>query len=66
MVIAAVSLAMFGGKRLPELGNGLGEGIRGFTDGLKALTEDFEESTNTAAASKLAAEETARCGKDSG
>ncbi len=42
LVIAAISLVMFGGKRLPELGRGLGEGIRGFKDGLVALAEDFK------------------------
>lgn len=35
LVIAVIALVMFGGSRLPELGKGLGEGIRGFRDALK-------------------------------
>lgn len=40
MVVAAVALLLFGGKKLPELGRGLGEGFRGFKDGIKALTDN--------------------------
>jgi sec-independent protein translocase protein TatA len=29
-----IVLMLFGAKRLPEIGNGLGTGIRGFRDGL--------------------------------
>ena len=30
MIIAGIALLVFGPKKLPELGKGLGEGIRGF------------------------------------
>jgi sec-independent protein translocase protein TatA len=43
---------LFGGKKLPELGKGLGEGLRGFKDGIKALTDDVnhpEKATQTIA-----------------
>lgn len=30
LVIVGVALLMFGPKKLPELGKGIGEGIRGF------------------------------------
>lgn len=30
LIIAAIALLIFGPKKLPELGKGLGEGIRGF------------------------------------
>lgn len=30
VVIAGIALLVFGPKKLPELGRGLGEGIRGF------------------------------------
>ena len=30
IVIAVVVLVLFGGKKLPELGKGLGEGYKGF------------------------------------
>jgi len=36
LVIAIVALLVFGPKKLPELGKGLGEGIRSFK---KALSE---------------------------
>jgi sec-independent protein translocase protein TatA len=35
LVIAIVLLVLFGAKRLPELGKGLGEGLKGFKEGLK-------------------------------
>ena len=40
LVILAVAVLLFGPKKLPELGKGLGEGIRGFK---KAMTEHNEE-----------------------
>jgi sec-independent protein translocase protein TatA len=40
IVIAVVVLVLFGGKKLPELGKGLGEGYKGFKDGLKGVTGD--------------------------
>ncbi len=30
MIVAAIALLVFGPKKLPELGKGLGESIRGF------------------------------------
>ena len=35
LVIFAIALLVFGPKKLPELGKGLGEAIRGFKDSLK-------------------------------
>jgi sec-independent protein translocase protein TatA len=35
IVIAVVLLVLFGGRKLPELGKGLGEGLRGFREGIK-------------------------------
>jgi sec-independent protein translocase protein TatA len=49
MVVAAVALVLFGGKKLPELGKGLGEGFRGFKDGIKGLTEEFNQTGKAAA-----------------
>ena len=40
MVIAVVVLVLFGGRKLPELGKGLGEGLRGFKEGMKGVTDD--------------------------
>ena len=36
MIILAVALFVFGPKKLPELGQGLGKGIRSFRDSMKA------------------------------
>jgi sec-independent protein translocase protein TatA len=35
LVIFAIALLIFGPKKLPELGKGLGEGIRALRDGMK-------------------------------
>ena len=35
MVIAVILLVLFGGRKLPELGKGLGEGIRNFKTAMK-------------------------------
>ena len=40
LVIFGVALLVFGPRKLPELGKGIGEGIRGF----KAALKDHEES----------------------
>lgn len=34
LVILFIALLVFGPKKLPELGKGLGEGIRGFKDAM--------------------------------
>ena len=35
LVIFAIALLIFGPKKLPELGKGIGEGIRALKDGMK-------------------------------
>ena len=40
LVILVVGLFLFGPKKLPELGKGLGEGIRGFKRAMNDVTED--------------------------
>ncbi len=39
LVLLVISLLVFGPKKLPELGKGLGEGIRSFKDSLKEGSE---------------------------
>ncbi|HEX6505225.1 MAG TPA: twin-arginine translocase TatA/TatE family subunit [Terriglobales bacterium] len=39
LVIFGIALLVFGPKKLPELGKGIGEGIRGFKSALKAEQE---------------------------
>jgi len=43
LVILGIALLVFGPKKLPELGKGLGEGIRGFKFALRSE----KEPTNT-------------------
>ncbi len=43
LVIAAVALLIFGGKKIGDLGKGLGEGIRNFKTALKGDEEKVEE-----------------------
>jgi sec-independent protein translocase protein TatA len=35
LIIAGIALLIFGPKKLPELGKGLGEGLRGFKSAMK-------------------------------
>lgn len=39
LVLGVVVFLLFGAKRLPELGKGLGEGLKGFKDGIKGGSE---------------------------
>jgi sec-independent protein translocase protein TatA len=45
LVIFAIALLVFGPKKLPELGKGIGEGIRALKDGMK---QDSVEHATTA------------------
>ena len=46
LVIFGIALLVFGPKKLPELGKGIGEGIRGFKSAIKA-EEEKPDSTPT-------------------
>jgi len=46
LVIFGIALLVFGPKKLPELGKGIGEGIRGFKSAIKA-DEDKRANTTT-------------------
>jgi sec-independent protein translocase protein TatA len=39
IVLLVVAFLLFGAKRLPELGKGLGEGLKGFKEGIKGVTD---------------------------
>ncbi|MFP5207617.1 MAG: twin-arginine translocase TatA/TatE family subunit [Acidobacteriota bacterium] len=39
IVLAVVAFLLFGAKRLPELGKGLGEGLKGFREGIRGITD---------------------------
>jgi len=52
IVLAIVVLVLFGGKKLPELGKGLGEGLRGFKEGMKGVTDEVNKPADSATATK--------------
>jgi sec-independent protein translocase protein TatA len=39
VVLGVVAFLLFGAKRLPELGKGLGEGLKGFKEGIRGVSE---------------------------
>jgi sec-independent protein translocase protein TatA len=45
LVIFFIALLVFGPKKLPELGKGLGEGIRALKDGMKDTDTKTEVKT---------------------
>lgn len=46
LLIAGVALLMFGGKKLPEMMKGLGQGVREFKRGMKEEDEKKEEEND--------------------
>jgi len=52
LVIFGIALLVFGPKKLPELGKGIGEGIRGFKSAMKEQETSDGTTTNTLPASK--------------
>jgi sec-independent protein translocase protein TatA len=53
LVIFFIALLVFGPKKLPELGKGLGEGIRALKDGMKDhSTTSTQASTQTSTEQK--------------
>ena len=47
LVIFAIALLVFGPKKLPELGKGIGEGIRALKDGMKEQASGPATTANT-------------------
>jgi len=45
VVILAVVLLLFGGKKIPELMNGLGKGVKSFKDGMNGKDEPSANAT---------------------
>ncbi len=42
LLIAAIALLFFGGKKIPQLGRTLGESIKGFKEGMKHQPKNGE------------------------
>jgi sec-independent protein translocase protein TatA len=53
LVIFAIALFVFGPKKLPELGKGIGEGIKALKEGLR---DEPKTAVTTASASKKTGE----------
>jgi sec-independent protein translocase protein TatA len=47
IVVAVVIILIFGVNKIPQLGKGLGEGIRNFKSAIKTTQEDPEEKPKT-------------------
>ncbi len=43
LVIALIILMLFGGKKIPELMNGLGKGVKSFKEAMNEVTDLKEE-----------------------
>jgi len=52
LIVFGISLLVFGPKKLPELGRGLGEGIRGFKASMRPDEEKSASTPNTFADDK--------------
>ena len=53
LMIVGIALLVFGPKKLPELGKGIGEGIRGFKSAMKADEEKPASTTITGTDDKI-------------
>lgn len=48
LFIALIVLLFFGGKKIPELMNGIGKGVRSFKDGLNGMEKEIEKDKTKA------------------
>ena len=47
LLIAALVLLLFGGKKLPEMMKGLGQGVRSFKDGMKEISDPASDEPHS-------------------
>ena len=52
ILVLVVALLVFGPRKLPELGKGLGEGLKGFKDGIKGQPEPTTKQDSAVTAPK--------------
>ena len=43
VIILVIIIVLFGANRLPQIGKGIGEGIKNFKRGMKAATDEDDE-----------------------
>jgi sec-independent protein translocase protein TatA len=46
ILILAIVLLLFGGKKIPELMKGLGKGVKNFKDGIKGEEDEPKQGNN--------------------
>lgn len=46
ILILAIVLLLFGGKKIPELMRGMGKGVKSFKDGMKGEDEDPKQGNS--------------------
>jgi sec-independent protein translocase protein TatA len=54
LILLVLVLLIFGAKRLPEIGRGLGKGMREFRDSMRGLNEDVKEPEQASAPASTA------------
>ena len=47
LVVAGLALLLFGGKKLPELMKGMGQGVKNFKEGLNSPTEEICDQSDS-------------------
>ena len=56
IVVLVVALLIFGPKKLPDLGKGLGEGLRGFKDAIKGTPDPAKQDVAPAPKPEITSE----------
>jgi len=49
LIVLAIIMLLFGGRRIPEVMRGLGEGIRSFKEGMRGDAPGTSQASTTAA-----------------
>ena len=57
LLIGAIALLLFGGKKLPEMMKGLGQGVREFKKGVNDINTSIEEDTEKESAENAPVED---------
>jgi sec-independent protein translocase protein TatA len=57
LIVAIVILVLFGGRKIPELMRGLGEGVRGFKEGMQGNPPSSSTPAPTATPAEKPTEE---------
>ena len=52
LIVLVIALFVFGGKRLPEVGQNLGKALRGFKDGTEGIVDEEEKAIDEDSGSK--------------